>query len=162
MVRIVIPVYNAANYSDEWLNAVTQQKYTSLGIILANDGSKAESLSMCQEWAQKVAHIRVVDHKNWGASKTRNQAMAICKGQCIAFVDTDDVIADTFIGTLEETIETTQADCAVVYCISGNQCNTALFFKRKGAKVKMILVLQSITEFKYTSNCLRFMKRISR
>ena len=127
LVSIIIPVYNASKYLDECLETVTQQGYTNLEIILENDGSTDDSLLKCREWTKKDSRVKVFTHENWGVSKTRNHAIDQCTGEYLAFVDADDMVASSFIESLVKTIETANADCAVVYHVSGSQYEDTMF-----------------------------------
>ncbi|EAL4196552.1 glycosyltransferase family 2 protein, partial [Campylobacter jejuni] len=45
-VGIVIPIYNVEKYLDECLQSVVNQTYANLSIVLVNDGSNDNSLSI--------------------------------------------------------------------------------------------------------------------
>ena len=51
LVSVVIPVYNVEKYVEKCLDSVINQTYQNLEIIIVNDGSTDNSLSVCQgEW----------------------------------------------------------------------------------------------------------------
>ena len=50
-VSIIVPVYNAAKTLARCVDSLTGQTYENLEILLVNDGSRDESLSLCREYA---------------------------------------------------------------------------------------------------------------
>ena len=54
LISVIVPVYNAEKYLDECLESITAQTYRDLEIILVNDGSKDNSLILCEKWVQKA------------------------------------------------------------------------------------------------------------
>ena len=51
LVSIIIPVYNTEEYLAECLESLILQTYRNIEIILINDGSTDNSLSICKEYA---------------------------------------------------------------------------------------------------------------
>ncbi|ECK2558168.1 glycosyltransferase, partial [Campylobacter jejuni] len=69
---IVIPIYNVEKYLDECLQSVIDQTYTNLSIVLVNDGSNDNSLSIAKKYALQDERIIIIDKKNGGLSSARN------------------------------------------------------------------------------------------
>lgn len=96
MISIIVPVYNMQDYLDRCINSLLRQ---GLGdnmyeIILVNDGSTDNSISICQEYAAQNSQIRVFSQENRGLSATRNLGVSLAKGEYICFVDADDYLID--------------------------------------------------------------------
>ena len=92
MVSIIVPVYNAASYIEETVASVISQTFTDWELILVNDCSPDNSLSIIQALASQDPRIRVIDKKqNEGAAKARNTGLEAAKGRYIAFLDADDI-----------------------------------------------------------------------
>ncbi len=100
LVSIVVPVYNAENYLSECVNSIIGQSYKNLEIILVNDGSTDSSLELCRELAKSDSRISVIDQKNNGVSSARNAGIGKCTGKWVAFIDSDDIVADNYIEKL--------------------------------------------------------------
>ena len=49
MISVIVPVYNAEKYIKQTVEAIQNQDYQELEILLINDGSKDNSLRICQE-----------------------------------------------------------------------------------------------------------------
>lgn len=71
-VGIVIPIYNVEKYLDECIQSVINQTYTNLSIVLVNDGSNDNSLSIAKKYALQDERIIIIDKKNGGLSSARN------------------------------------------------------------------------------------------
>ena len=62
-------------------------------IILVNDASTDDSLSICKEYAKNFSNIKIIDKKeNEGLAVTGNIGIAAAKGEYIILVDNDDII----------------------------------------------------------------------
>lgn len=106
-VSIIIPVYNKENELDRCFSSVLAQSYRDLEIIVINDGSTDNSLSVCRNWADKDKRIRVFDQKNQGVAATRSLGLEKSEGEYIGFVDPDDCVEPDW---LEEVFSQQKAD----------------------------------------------------
>lgn len=98
-LSIIIPCYNVENYIEKCLNSITKQELKTYEIILINDCSKDNTLSIIKEYQQKHTEIdiTVINNKeNMGAGASRNRAVAKAKYDYISFVDSDDILSDNF------------------------------------------------------------------
>ena len=111
-ISVVIPIYNVEDYLEECLQSVVRQTYEDLQIILVDDGSADQCPALCDAWAKKDARIQVIHQKNSGLAAARNSGLAIAKGDFIAFVDSDDVIAENMLYELLKMLLQEQADIA--------------------------------------------------
>ncbi len=87
-----VPMYNAQNTIRRCVESICGQSYPNLEILLLNDGSKDGTLAVCRELAAADARIRLIDKPNSGASDTRNQGLALARGEYIQFADSDDYL----------------------------------------------------------------------
>ena len=90
-VSVVIPVYNTADYLRETLNSICDQTLKELEIILLNDGSTDDSMSIIEDFAARDSRIQYHVQPNQGLSVARNQAMRYATGKYIYFMDSDDI-----------------------------------------------------------------------
>lgn len=107
LLSVIIPVYNAANYLDACISCLNEQGVSDLEVILVNDGSRDSSLEICHRYAAQDARIHVFDKPNGGQSSARNLALQHARGRYIAFLDSDDSLAD---GTLSYALEALEAN----------------------------------------------------
>lgn len=91
-ISVIVPIYNAETYLAKCLDSLIGQTYTALEIILVNDGSKDNSLEICEAYAEKDSRIVVINQENAGVAQARNTGLGIATGKYIGFVDPDDWI----------------------------------------------------------------------
>lgn len=96
LVSIIVPVYNAQNSVARCLESICSQTYQELEIIVLNDGSTDDSLTICNQFCAKDPRVTVVDKENEGLSITRNVGMRLAQGKYLQFVDSDDHLAPDF------------------------------------------------------------------
>lgn len=89
-ISIIVPIYNAAPYLDRCIETLIKQTYQNKEIILVNDGSKDNSLSICELWKTKSPLITVISQKNQGVTIARKNGVWASTGSIVAFVDSDD------------------------------------------------------------------------
>jgi glycosyltransferase involved in cell wall biosynthesis len=90
-VSVIIPVYNAEKFLSETIESVIAQTYPDWEIIAVDDGSTDRSLEILRKYEQRLpSKIHVITQRNSGVSIARNNAIAIAKGEYIAFLDHDD------------------------------------------------------------------------
>ena len=97
LVTVIVPVYKVEQYLDDCLESIVSQTYRNLQIIVVDDGSPDGCPAMCDAWAQRDSRIQVIHKENGGLSSARNAAFPCTNGEYITFVDSDDVIAATFV-----------------------------------------------------------------
>ena len=102
-VSVVIPVYNTADYLRETLNSICDQTLKELEIILLNDGSTDDSMSIIEDFAARDSRIQYHVQPNQGLSVARNQAMRYATGKYIYFMDSDDILDLSLIHISEPT-----------------------------------------------------------
>ena len=116
LISVIIPVYNAEKYLENCIQSILSQTYNNFELILIDDGSKDNSLSICKQMADNDARVFVVRQDNAGASAARNRGLEIAHGEWIVFVDSDDTVKPNYIEDLyKETIK----DHSVVIVVSG-------------------------------------------
>lgn len=112
-VSVIIPVYNVADYVEACLRSVMVQTYTDLEILICDDGSTDGSGEICDHLAREDARIRVIHTENHGLSAARNACLDMATGEYVAPVDSDDLVADTYIERLVHACEEQKADVAI-------------------------------------------------
>lgn len=109
MVSIIVPVYNAECYLSECIDSILCQTYSDIELILIDDGSTDNSLSVCQREAKKDNRIKVIHQENQGVTAARKTGVINSIGNFICFVDADDTIPnyaiEILVGKMNENID---------------------------------------------------------
>ncbi len=112
-ISVVVPVYNVRDYLRKNIESILAQTFTDYELILVNDGSKDDSLSILREYEQKDPRITVIDKPNGGLSDARNAGMAIASGKYIQFIDSDDFVEPQLLEKCRQKLEETGADMVI-------------------------------------------------
>ena len=121
-ISLIIPVYNVEKYIHKTIDSVLRQTFKDYEVIMINDGSTDNSLSALKEYASKYKNFVLIDHCNIGASRARNMGIKAAKGEYVAFLDSDDFLAPTF---LEELYNSATKNDAEISC-----CNYYLYYDK--------------------------------
>ena len=114
-VSILVPVYNVELSLDKCIQSILKQTYKNFELVLVDDGSTDNSLSMCYEYAEKDKRIKVIKKESHTClSDVRNVGIENATGEYIMFVDSDDYVCETFVEDMVEAIENKNVD--VVRC----------------------------------------------
>lgn len=88
LVSVIMPVYNRVDTIKRAVDSVLSQTYSNIELIVVDDGSTDNTLSIIQSYADD--RIRVLCQEHGGANKARNYGIVNAKGDYIAFQDSDD------------------------------------------------------------------------
>lgn len=105
---IIVSSYNYGHFLPDTIESVLSQKYKYWELILVNDGSTDNTLTVMQEYAKKDKRIKILNQKNQGLSIARNNAMKIANGDYYWFVDADDFIDKDALVQLSRKIKKTE------------------------------------------------------
>ena len=104
-LSIIIPYFNTEKYTRELLACLDRQMDPDVEVILVDDGSRVP-------FSAEYGWLKIIRQENGGASKARNTGLDMAAGEYIAFIDSDDLVADNYIKTVLQTIEKEHFD----YC----------------------------------------------
>ena len=82
---IIIPVYNVEEYIDKCLESVFNQTEKDFEVIVVNDGTKDNSMSIVEKYP-----VKIINQKNQGLSAARNHGVEKAQGDYLIFLDSDD------------------------------------------------------------------------
>ena len=113
-ISVVIPFYNSKKYLDQCIKSVANQTFREIQIILVDDGSFDESITICKKWQSIDARITILQQENNGVSSARNLGLLhACSKYCL-FVDSDDLLSPNALSTMYDCAESSNAD--VIIC----------------------------------------------
>lgn len=106
-VSIIMPVYNSEKYLKKAVDSVIKQEFDGFELILVDDGSPDNSGAICDEYADKYDHVKVIHKKNGGICSARNAGIDVAVGEYIGFCDNDD---EYLPGLIEENYKLAKAN----------------------------------------------------
>lgn len=114
LVSIIICVYNGEKYLGRCLQSAVEQSYKNIEIIIVNDGSVDNTLSVIEEYVKLDSRIIAINKVNEGTSEARKTGVDRAQGKYIQYLDCDDALMGNAIECLVKRAEDTQADVVVV------------------------------------------------
>lgn len=102
LLSIIIPIYNSKQYLNKCLSSIVSQLDTDAEIICVDDGSIDGSEGICDEFAANYDNVKVFHKPNGGVSSARNLGLENASGKYIAWVDSDDYVADNWYSAIKE------------------------------------------------------------
>ena len=123
LISVIVPIYNVENYLLRCLESLANQSYSTLEIILVNDGSTDKSGIIAKQICEQDSRFNLINQPNGGLSNARNTGLKVATGKYVAFVDSDDWAHKDFIKILHQNIKSTQSDfscCRLSYVRESN------------------------------------------
>lgn len=137
-ISVIVPVYNVEKYLSRCIDSLIRQSYSNIEILLVDDGSKDESLSICKEYEAKDSRIHVFHKENEGLGLTRNYGVEQATGEYITFVDSDDYLTLDAIDSMVKKAVETDADVVIA----------SHYYKNKKQEIELSERLYCGTEIK--------------
>lgn len=116
-LSVIIPVYNAEKYIDRCIQSIIHQSYPNLQIIVIDDGSTDNSLTICQKYAEIDDRILCIHQRNKGVSAARNNGLDHAIGDYVTFVDSDDYIDEEMYDSMLKIANEYTADVVLCDCV---------------------------------------------
>lgn len=128
LVSVIIPVYNVEEFLRCSLDSIINQTYEELEIIIVNDGSTDDSLSICKEYEKDDTRITVYSKENGGLMSAWLYGLSKAKGEYVYFIDSDDWVDNDNIEVMvKEVIKKPQIDMVVCNCIREYKNNSEFY-----------------------------------
>ncbi|WP_412467654.1 glycosyltransferase family 2 protein [Pedobacter sp. KLB.chiD] len=97
LISIIMPLYNVEMYVSDSIECIINQTYSNWELIIVNDGSTDNSLSLAKKF--ESPKIKIYSQENQGQCVANNYGFKQSKGDYIKFFDSDDLIS---LNMLEE------------------------------------------------------------
>lgn len=90
-ISILIPAYNEEDTIGDTIISVMRLEYpeNKKEVIVLNDGSKDNTLKICERLKKKYKTLIILNKPNSGKARSLNEGIALAKGELIAVVDAD-------------------------------------------------------------------------
>lgn len=113
LISIIIPCYNSERFIAATINMLLRQDMSECELILVNDGSKDNTLSILRQYETFHENVRVIDQPNQGVSVARNVGMLAAQGKYIYFLDSDDTLTEGTLNHFKQVV-TEHSDCQIL------------------------------------------------
>lgn len=105
LLSIIIPVYNVEAYIEDCINSITAQLDSRIEVIIVNDGTPDNSMQIIADCLENLPKnlqecFIILNQKNQGQSVARNNALNICTGEYVAFLDSDDFVSHNYFSNI--------------------------------------------------------------
>lgn len=112
---IVIPAYNAEEYLLECIDSLKRQTYKDFEVIVVDDGSKDNTLALCNNLSEKYKDIRIkaVHQTNQRQIAARINGIDHSEGKYIMFLDADDKLAENSLEVIHKAIVKYKTDIVI-------------------------------------------------
>lgn len=106
LVSVLMTVYNREKYVGEAIESVLSQTYQNWELIITDDQSKDNSVSIIQSYVEKDARIHLyINEHNLGDYPNRNRAASLAKGKYLKYLDSDDLLYPWTLGCFVSMME---------------------------------------------------------
>ncbi len=114
MVSIIVPNYNHEPYLRKRLDSIFDQTYRDFEVILLDDCSTDNSVSILQEYAKRpqVSHLIINKENSGGPFKQWKKGIELAKSDCVWIAESDDYSDTTF---LERLVPFLKKDVGIVF-----------------------------------------------
>lgn len=116
LVSIVIAAFNAAATVEDTCRSALAQTYTSIEVLVVDDGSTDATAAIVTALAATDPRLRLIRQDNLGVAAARNRGIAAASGEFLAPLDADDLWAPGKIAAQVTRLTETGSDTALAYC----------------------------------------------
>lgn len=101
-ISVIVPCFNGAETLAVQLEALTRQDFSGeWEVIVADNGSTDGTREIAKGFADRLPHFQWVDASGRkGAGHARNEGARVASGDCLAFCDADDEVADGWVSAI--------------------------------------------------------------
>ena len=114
ILSIFMPVYNGGRFLRSGLDSILRQSFQDFELVIYDDGSKDDSLTICQEYQSRDGRIFLESGENGKSIYKMNEFIQNAKGKYIGFVDDDDQLDVHYFEKLIMLLDKTEADCVII------------------------------------------------
>jgi len=117
LVTIVGLCYNHDRYVLETLESIREQSYQHLQVILIDDCSKDNSVSIVETWLKynRLDWTFIRHEVNIGVTRSLNETLELAQGEYYKAIACDDVLMPNFISTMVERFDLLPDEYAMIY-----------------------------------------------
>jgi len=107
LLSIIIPVYKVEKYIEACLQSILNQIPNNVEIIIVNDGTPDNSISIIRsafpKWVRS-GQVIILEQQNAGPGAARNNGLTVACGDYLGFLDSDDILLENYFELVFEAI----------------------------------------------------------
>lgn len=118
LVSILVANYNNGRFIAETLHSAVKQTYPNTEIVIVDDGSEDDSLSVVEDFMATHPGVRIrlfKNSNNKGCGRIKRQCVELSEGEYFCFLDPEDTILPEAVATLMEVFKNHPV-IGLVYC----------------------------------------------
>lgn len=138
-----MPTYNRAQLIGETIDSIRNQTFTDWELLIMDDGSDDDTEAIIEKYYDERIHFLKCE-RSGQVSRLKNKAIERCRGELIAFIDSDDLWVPT---KLEKQIAAMEQYSETGFCLAGgynfinkNEPVEYLYKHREGVRVDNFLL----------------------
>ncbi len=105
LVSILIPFKNTEPFLGECLDSIIAQTYQHLEVIAIDDSSSDQSHELVAQYSASDPRIKVLENNGQGIIPALQTGYAICEGQFITRMDSDDIMLPERLGEMIQSLQ---------------------------------------------------------
>lgn len=104
-ISIIVPMHNSSRYIEECIDSVLSQKFSDFELLLIDDHSSDNTVEICGKYLENKKIKLLSNTGKRGVSSARNLGINNSRGIFITFVDSDDVLSESYLSVLYKIAE---------------------------------------------------------
>lgn len=106
---IIVPVYNRPDELDELLSTLVDQQFQNFEVVVVEDGSTVDAMSIVEKYADKL-QIQYFVKENGGQGFARNYGYERAKGEYLIVFDSDCLIPAHYLESVDQFLQSNPVD----------------------------------------------------
>jgi alpha-1,3-rhamnosyltransferase len=97
LVSVIVITYNSSKYVIETLESIKTQSYKNIELIISDDCSTDETVTICQRWLSEnhslfIATELIRNARNTGIPANCNRGVKVAQGEWVKYIAGDDIL----------------------------------------------------------------------
>lgn len=120
LVSVIVITYNSSKYVTETLESIKAQSYSNIELIITDDCSTDDTVTICETWLNKYkanfVNTKIITVKeNTGIPKNCNRGLYASEGEWVKVIAGDDALMSDCI---KDNIEFVKSNSEISFCFS--------------------------------------------
>jgi glycosyltransferase involved in cell wall biosynthesis len=117
LISVITPTFNRAHLLGDTIESVLLQTYIHWEMIIVDDGSTDQTHELVQSYNDPRIIFHTFDHSgNYGV--VRNRGLKLCRGELVAFLDSDDTWSSNKLSHLVEIFALQAASAFILHNVN--------------------------------------------